>query len=88
MSAKLHVGNLETQTSSTTLTQVFEGDGRQVVSVQVVRSRDPKHSRGFAFVQMASEADAVAAVRAVDGTEIDGRRVRVSIAKPPKSRFE
>ncbi len=88
MSAKLHVGNLETQTSAVALTQAFQGDGRQVVSVQVVRSRDPKHSRGFAFVQMGSEADAAAAMQAVHGTEIDGRRVRVSIAKPPKSRFE
>jgi RNA recognition motif-containing protein len=87
MSAKLHVGNLQTQTNSVTLTQAFQGGGRHVVSVEVVRSRDPKHSRGFAFVQMGTEEDAAAAVHALHGTEIDGRRVRVTIAHPPKSRF-
>jgi RNA recognition motif-containing protein len=87
MSTKLHVGNLATHTTSAALAEAFQGQGHQVVSVEVVRSRDPKHSRGFAFVQMPSEADAAAAMQAVHGTEIDGQVVRVSLAKPPKSRF-
>jgi cold-inducible RNA-binding protein len=88
MNTKLHVGNLATHTTSATLAEVFQGRGTPVVSVQVVRSRDPKHSRGFAFVEMPSEAEAAAAVQAVDGAEVDGQKVRVSLAKPPKSRFD
>jgi cold-inducible RNA-binding protein len=87
MTTKLHVGNLETSTTSVTLTRILGDSGRQVRSVQLVMSRDPQHSRGFAFVEMATEADAMAAVAALDGAEVEGRRVRVSIAKPPKSRF-
>jgi RNA recognition motif-containing protein len=87
MSGKLHVGNLDTRTTAETLSQAFQAEGRQVVSVKLVMSRDPKHSRGFAFVEMATAADAEAAVAALDGAEIEGRRVRVSVANAPKSRF-
>jgi RNA recognition motif-containing protein len=85
--SKLHVGNLESRTTAATLTEVFQRDGRKVVSVKVVMSRDPAHSRGFAFVEMANEADARSAVESLHGVEIDGRSVRISFARPPKSRF-
>lgn len=87
MNNKLHVGNLASETTAATITEVFQRDGRQVSSVKLVMSRDPAHSRGFAFVEMANEADAVASVEAVHGATIDGRQVRVSLAHPPKSRF-
>ena len=87
MSAKLHVGNLAPDTTAATITSAFERDGRHVVSVQLVPSREPGRSRGFAFVEMGSEQDALAAVAALHGSTIDGRQVRVAHAHPPKSRF-
>ena len=85
--AKLHIGNLETSTTAATLAAAFERTGRQVLTVTLVRSRDPAHSRGFAFVEMATEADAEAAIGELHGSDIDGRIVRVSRAHPPKSRY-
>jgi RNA recognition motif-containing protein len=85
--AKLHIGNLESSTTAATLTEAFQRDGRSVLAVTVVRSRDPGHSRGFAFVEMANETDALAAIDKLHGTDIDGRIVRVSRAHPPKSRY-
>ncbi len=87
MTVKLHVGNLATETSAATLTEAFARDGRQVVSVKLVMSRDPQHSRGFAFVEMANDGDARTAVEALHGATVDGRQIRVSFAHPPKSRF-
>lgn len=85
--SKLHIGNLAKSTRANTLTEVFAREGRQVVSVQVVMSRDPAKSRGFAFVQMGSDADAAAALQALHGAEIDGSTVAVTHANPPKSRY-
>lgn len=87
MSTKLHVSNLASDTTAATITLAFQRDGRHVVSVQLVPTRDPRHSRGFAFVEMGSEQDAAAAVTALNGSTIDGRHVRVAHAYPPKSRF-
>ncbi|HET7844143.1 MAG TPA: hypothetical protein VFL14_08335 [Xanthomonadales bacterium] len=87
MSTKLHVGNLESRTTAATLTDLFRRDGRQVLSVDLVMSRDAGHSRGFAFVLMATAADAAAAVEALHGTDLAGRALRVNVAHPPKSRF-
>jgi RNA recognition motif-containing protein len=87
MTTKLHVGNLETSTTKATLLEAFQRAGRPVLSVEVVMSREAMVSRGFAFVETASEEEALAAVQALHGAEIDGRKVSVSLAHPPKSRF-
>ena len=87
MTNRLHVGNLAPDTTAATLTDAFARDGRQVVAVQLVMTRVPQRSRGFAFVEMASAEQAASAQVAIDGATIDGRQVRVSIAHPPKSRF-
>ena len=87
MTTKLHVGSLASETSAQAIRQAFQADGREVRSVQLVMSRDPGRSRGFAFVEMANAADAAAAVDALNGSAIDGRTVRVSHAHPPKSPF-
>lgn len=87
MNNRLHVGSLAVETSAATLEEAFRCDGRQVLRVQLVMSREPGRSRGFGFVDMASEADASAAMSALHGATIDGRIVRVSLARAPKSRF-
>jgi RNA recognition motif-containing protein len=79
--ARLYVGNLSFNTSEAALRAVFEEDGRQVVEVKIVTDRDTGQSRGFGFVEMASPADAEAAIAANDGRQLDGRTLRVNIAQ-------
>jgi RNA recognition motif-containing protein len=81
MGTRLHVGNLSFQTTEQALKERFAADGRQVAEVAVVTDRATGQSRGFAFVQMASDADAQAAIAALNGTQIDGRAIKVSEAR-------
>lgn len=87
MSNRLHIGNLSSDTTAASITEAIERHGRTPVRVQVVMTRDPGRSRGFAFVDMVSSEDASAALAAVNGTDIGGRIVRVAIAHEPKSRY-
>jgi len=81
MSTKLYVGNLSFQTSSGDLEQLFVGAGT-VESVNVITDRDTGRSRGFAFVEMASQAEAEEAIKQLNGKEIDGRSLTVNAARP------
>jgi RNA recognition motif-containing protein len=87
MNHRLHIGNLSPDTTAASISEAFQRDGRTVARVQLVMSRDPGRSRGFAFVDMLTSEEASAAVAALHGTDIGGRTVRVSIANEPKSRF-
>ena len=78
---RLYVGNLSFGTTDAALRQAFEEDGRKVVDVKIVTDRDTGQPRGFAFVEMSSPADADAAISAMDGRNLDGRSLRVSIAQ-------
>ena len=80
----IFVGNLAIDTTEQALRTLFEGFG-QVLSVNIVKDRDTTAPRGFAFIEMSSEADAQAAIAALNGTIIDGRRVNVNQARPKKS---
>lgn len=80
MSKKLYVGNLPFSTTEDELRAVFESHG-SVESVNVITDRETGRSRGFAFVEMAEESAAQAAMRAVDGTEFGGRSLRVNEAQ-------
>ncbi|WP_428268155.1 RNA recognition motif domain-containing protein [Haliangium sp.] len=81
MGSKLYVGNLAFSTSEETLRATFERDGRKVESVVIITDRDTGRSRGFAFIQMASESDAQAAIESLDGQGLDGRTLRVTEAR-------
>jgi len=81
MSTKLYVGNLSFQTSGGDLEQLFVGLGT-VESVNVVTDRDTGRSRGFAFVEMASQAEAEEAIKQLNGKEVDGRSLTVNAARP------
>ncbi len=87
MTTRLHVGNLPVDTTATEITAAFQQEGRLVTRVDLVMSRDPGRSRGFAFVEMATADHARAAIQALDGQVIKGRAIRVHEAHPPKSRF-
>jgi len=88
MSTRLYVGNLSFDSTEDSITQAFERDSRRVQSVSVVMDRNTGRPRGFAFVEMASEADARAAIDALDGTELDGRTLRVNEAQERQSRSD
>lgn len=80
MGTRLFVGNLSYDTTEETLQDRFAADGRRVVRVRVMTDRETGRPRGFAFVDMGSEEDAAAAIAALDGTDLGGRRLRVSAA--------
>jgi cold-inducible RNA-binding protein len=81
MGTKLYVGNLSYDSNEASLRAAFEADGRQVKEVAVIMDRETGRPRGFAFVQMGSEADAKAAIAALDGKQMDGRALRVNEAQ-------
>ena len=81
MSAKLYVGNLPYETSEGDLEELFAQAGG-VASVNVVRDRETGRSRGFAFVEMASEADAKNAIAQFNERPFGGRKLMVNEARP------
>ncbi|HYE75716.1 MAG TPA: RNA-binding protein [Blastocatellia bacterium] len=85
MSTKLYVGNLAFQTSEADLQNLFAQSG-QVDSVSIVTDRDSGQSRGFAFVEMSSNEEAQAAIKALDGADLDGRSLKVNEARPKEDR--
>jgi cold-inducible RNA-binding protein len=81
MGKRLYVGNLPYQTEEEQLRALFEQDGRQVEEVKIVTDRETGRPRGFAFVEMASDAQAQAAVAALNGKPFGGRPLTVSEAR-------
>ena len=81
MGRKLYVGNLGYDVSGSDLEQLFAGHGT-VDSATVINDRDTGRSKGFGFVEMSSDAEAEAAIAALDGNEIGGRAIKVNEAKP------
>src|SRR2546430_8788971 len=85
MGKKLYVGNLTYGVTDSTLAQLFEPHGT-VQSAQVIMDRDTGRSKGFGFVEMGSDAEAQAAIQALNGKEVDGRALTVNEAKPREER--
>ena len=86
MAKKLFVGNLNYRTTDETLFDAFSAIGN-VESAAVITDRETGRSRGFGFVEMATEEDAQAAIQQLDNTDLDGRTIRVAEANPrPDSR--
>ena len=85
MAMKLYVGNLSFQTSSQELEELFAGFGT-VESATVVEDRETGRSRGFGFVEMASQEDAEKAIAELNGQQVSGREIKVNEAKPREDR--
>ncbi|HYT88732.1 MAG TPA: RNA-binding protein [Gemmataceae bacterium] len=81
MGKKLYVGNLAYAVTDSDLQQMFEAHGT-VQSAQVIIDRDTGRSKGFGFVEMGSDAEAQAAIAALNGVEKDGRPLTVNEARP------
>ncbi|NLX54887.1 MAG: RNA-binding protein [Planctomycetaceae bacterium] len=85
MAKKLYVGNLPYSTTDSDLQGLFEEFGT-VESAQVIIDRDSGRSKGFGFVEMASDQEAQAAINALNGKEVEGRALTVNEAKPREDR--
>ena len=80
MSTNIYVGNLSFSTNNADLEALFAEHG-EVNRAQVITDRDTGRSRGFGFVEMASSDEANEAIRALDGSTVDGRDLKVNQAK-------
>ena len=85
MGRKLYVGNLPYSATDQTLRDAFSAHGT-VDSATVISDRDTGQSKGFAFVEMASDNEAQAATQAMHGKMLDGRQIKVNEAKPRENR--
>lgn len=81
MTVQIYAGNLSYKMTDDSLQQVFAPFG-EVASAKVIKDRDSGRSKGFGFVEMVSEEEANAAIEKINGSEIDGRNIKVNIAKP------
>ena len=78
---KLYVGGIPYRSTEDDMKKAF-GEAGTVVSASIISDRMTGRSRGFGFVEMASEAEAQAAIDRWDGKEMDGRTLSVSFARP------
>ncbi len=85
MAKNLYVGGLSSDTTDDGLRTFFEQAGT-VESASVITDRDSGRSRGFGFVEMATEAEASKAVEELNGKMLDGRTLTVNEARPRKER--
>lgn len=79
MNNRIFVGGLSWNTTDDSLRHAFEPHG-QVTDAKVISDRDTGRSRGFGFVTFAAAADATSAIAALDGSDLDGRTIRVNPA--------
>jgi RNA recognition motif-containing protein len=85
MGKRIYVGNLGYHATDADLRQLFAAHGT-VDSAQVVTERDSGQSKGFGFVEMSSGEEALAAIRALNGQQHNGRAITVAEAKPKERR--
>jgi RNA recognition motif-containing protein len=86
MGKRLYVGNLSWETTQDGLSAAFSANGRTVSDCHIVSDRESGRPRGFAFVEMGSDADAQSAIQELNGTKLDGREIRVNEAEERKPR--
>ena len=81
MNSKLYIGNLSFNTTEDSLRTAF-GPYGDITDVYVAMDRETGRPRGFAFITFSNAEEAAAAIAKMDGTDIDGRNLKVSEAKP------
>jgi RNA recognition motif-containing protein len=87
MVKKLYVGNMSYDTTEDTLRALFDGVG-QVESVNIITDRMSGRSKGFGFVEMATEEEAQAAISQLNGATLDDRQINVAEARPQRPRSD
>lgn len=83
--SKLYVGNFTYDTTESTIEALFAPHGT-VTSVALITDRDSGRAKGFGFVEMGSDEEAQAAKSALDGHDLDGRALKVDVAKEREPR--
>ena len=86
MGKKLYVGNLPDSATEQDLSDKFAAYGT-VKSVKLITDRDTGRTRGFGFIEMVSEAEAHAAIDGLNGTDYDGRSMKVNEARTLQKRY-
>ena len=86
MGTRLYIGNMSWDTTEDSLMAVLTEGGRTVKDLHIVTDRDTGRPRGFAFAEFATEAEAQSAIEQLDGTDLDGRTLRVNEAQERKPR--
>lgn len=82
---RIYVGNIPFSAGEEELRAAFEAHG-QVTGVNVITDRETGRPRGFAFVEMADDAEAARAIEALNGSDMGGRSLTVNEAKPREPR--
>ncbi|MEM9080225.1 MAG: RNA-binding protein [Verrucomicrobiota bacterium] len=82
---KMYIGNLSYDTTDEDLRKVFSEYG-EINDLHIPMDRETGRPRGFAFVTMDSKGAMVNAIKGLDGTELDGRTLRVNEARPREDR--
>ena len=85
MGKKLYVGNLSYSIRDNDLEQAF-GEFGAVTSAKVMMERETGRSKGFGFVEMGTDAEALAAIEGLNGHTLDGRALTVNEARPMEPR--
>jgi cold-inducible RNA-binding protein len=85
MESKLYVGNLSYSTTEDDLRTLFFQAGT-VASVALIKDRDSGQSKGFAFVEMSTQAEAEKAITMFNGFNVGNRELKVSLARPREER--
>jgi RNA recognition motif-containing protein len=81
----IYVGNLPFSISDGDLEKLFSQFGT-VSEIKIITDRDTGRSKGFGFVEMANQSEGEEAIKQLDGKEIDGRNIKVNVAKPKEDR--
>ncbi len=80
-SMNLYVGNLSYHTTESALNDLFSNYG-EVQSAKIIMDRDTGRSKGFGFVEMSDRGEGEKAIAELNGTDVDGRQIKVNEAKP------
>ncbi|DAB34387.1 MAG TPA: RNA-binding protein [Sulfurospirillum sp. UBA12182] len=83
----IYVGNVTYNTNDAKLVELFSSFG-EVASARIISDRETGRSKGFGFVEMPNDAEANAAIEALNDKEVDGRTLRVNEARPKEERSE
>lgn len=81
----IYVGNLDYKLQISELQEAFEAYG-EVSSARIIKDKETRRSKGFGFVEMPNDAEGQRAVDALEGADLNGRILRVSVAKPREER--
>lgn len=82
---KIYVGNLSYGMSDSDLEKLFSPFG-SVSEGKIIMDRDSGRSKGFGFVEMPNQNEAEEAIKQLNGKDIDGRNIKVNVAKPKEDR--